>query len=111
MVESFPIRRTTYLLSRRLLYRMPGYTRWKYLAFAAAYAFVLAVPAEIARPFGWLPRIGLAGYALTTIGAYLVSGGFFTLGWITKGIEVAIVGLVFVDLLMEFWPRRGPRHA
>ena len=80
-----------------------------YLALAAAYAVVLALPPEVARPFGWLPRLGLAGYALVTIGAYLMSGGFFTLGWITKGIEAAIVGLVVVDVAIAYWPRLGPR--
>ncbi len=68
-----------------------------YLALASVYAMVLALPVDVARPFGWLPRFGLAGFALVTIGAYLMSGGFFTLGWITKGIEVAIVGLVVME--------------
>jgi hypothetical protein len=82
-----------------------------YLGLAAAYALVLSLPVEVVRPAGWLLRLGLAGYALVTIGAYLMSGGFFTLGWITKGIEVAIVGLVVVDVSSTYWPRHGPRRA
>lgn len=73
-----------------------------YLALASVYAMVLALPVDVARPFGWLPRFGLAAFALVTIGAYLMSGGFFTLGWITKGIEVAIVGLVVVDVVTTY---------
>lgn len=72
-----------------------------YLALAAAYVASATLPHPIARRFSWLPRAGLAGYALITIGAYLVIGPYFTLGWIAKGIELAIVGLVAVDLLTD----------
>jgi hypothetical protein len=78
-----------------------------YLGLAAAYVATAAVP--ILQRFGWLARIGLAGYAAFTIGAYLAIGPYFDLGWITKGIELAIVGLLFVDLtgayggLRELW--------
>jgi hypothetical protein len=68
-----------------------------YLGLATAYVAAAAIP--ILRPFGWLARIGLAAYAALTIGAYLAVGPYFDLGWITKGIELAIVGLVFVDLV------------
>jgi hypothetical protein len=72
-----------------------------YLALAAAYALAAArLPAL--RRYGWLPRIGLAGYAAVTIGAYLVVGPYFALGWITKGIELAIIGLVIADLTFEY---------
>jgi hypothetical protein len=76
-----------------------------YLGLAAAYA-AAALPIPLARRFGWLPRIGLAGFALVTIGAYLVIGPYFSLGWIAKGIEVAIIGLVGVHLLVS---ANGPR--
>ena len=68
-----------------------------YLCLAIAYGATAAVP--MLRRYGWLPRIGLAGYTLVTIGSYLVVGPYFDLGWIAKAIEVAIVGLVLVDLL------------
>ena len=71
-----------------------------YLGLAAAYVASAAVP--IFRRFGWLTRIGLAGYTALTIGAYLALGPYFDLGWITKGIEVAIIGLVFVELLSAY---------
>ena len=71
-----------------------------YLGLAVAYVATAAVP--ILHSFGWLARIGLAGYAAFTIGAYLAVGPYFDLGWITKGIELAIVGLVFVDLTSAY---------
>src|SRR5687768_4548144 len=86
-----------------------------YLALGAAYLVAAAVPIPTVRRFGWLPRAGLAAFAAVTIVAYLVIGPWFTLGWVTKGIEVAIVLLVIADLLIEAdagrAPRRPPRSA
>lgn len=82
-----------------------------YISLAAAYAAGVLAPVAIIRRFSWLPRLGLAGYTLVTIAAYLVSGGYFTLGWITKGIELAIVGLILVDLLNTYGSPSGLRHA
>jgi hypothetical protein len=70
-----------------------------YTALGLAYAVSAFAPIPIIQRFSWLPRIGLAGFSLLTIAAYLAIGPYFPLGWITKGIEVAIVGLVMVDLL------------
>jgi hypothetical protein len=63
---------------------------------------VFALPIRFFRPLRWLPRIGLAGFALGTIGAYLVIGPYFTLGWITKGVELAIIGVVVADLIHTY---------
>lgn len=99
-----------------------------YLALAVAYGVGALVPLPIVQGFAWLPRFGLAGYTLVTIGAYLVLGPHFTLGWITKGIEAALVGLLLADLVAAYgsprgvWdavlgsspvgrPPGGPRHA
>jgi hypothetical protein len=71
-----------------------------YLGLAAAYVATAAIP--ILQRFGWLARIGLAGYAALTIGAYVAVGPYFDFGWITKGIELAIVGLVFVDVISAY---------
>ena len=60
-------------------------------------------------------RAGLAAFASVTIVAYLVIGPYFTLGWVTKGIELAIVMLVIADLLIGTdagrASRRPPRSA
>ena len=72
-----------------------------FLALGAAYVATSLLPFDSVRRLSWLPRIGLAVFALGTIAAYLVIGPYFQLGWITKGIEVAIIGLVIVDVLVD----------
>ena len=68
-----------------------------YVVLAAAIV-ATALPNPFLRRFAWLPRIGLAGYTAATIVGYLVIGPYFTLGWVAKAIEVAILALVAVDL-------------
>lgn len=72
-----------------------------FLALGAAYLASAVLPWAVVRQFAWLPRLGLALFAAVTIGAYLVMGPYITLGWIAKGIELAIIGLVAVDLLVD----------
>ncbi len=72
-----------------------------FLALGAAYLASAVLPWGAARRFAWVPRLGLAFYAAVTIVAYLVIGPYITLGWISKGIELAIIGLVAVDLLVD----------
>ena len=69
-----------------------------YVGLAFAMTVIMAVPHPLVRRFDWLPRIGLAGYTATTIGAYLVMGPYFSLGWIAKAIEVAILVLLAADI-------------
>ena len=68
-----------------------------YLGLAALYLVSAAVPAV--RRHALLPKVALAAYASITIAAYLVTGPYFTLGWVTKGIELAIISLVAADLM------------
>jgi hypothetical protein len=70
-----------------------------YLALGAAYLGAAVLPLPAVQRYGWLPRTALGVYASVTIVAYLVIGPYFTLGWVTKGIELAIVMLVIADLL------------
>ena len=81
-----------------------------YLALGAAYLVGAAIPMPTVRRFSWLPRAGLAAFASVTIVAYLVTGPYFTLGWVTKGIEVAIVLLVIADLLIGADAGRASRQ-
>ena len=69
-----------------------------YAGLAAAVA-ITALPHPFLRRFAWLPRVGLAGYTAMTIAAYLVIGPYFTLGWVAKAVEVAILVLVAADLV------------
>lgn len=90
------------------LFTLNGYG---YLALAAAYVVAAAPPIPVLQRFTWLPRIALIGYALVTFGAYLFIGPYFALGWITKGIEVAIVSLVVMDLFRTFGDLASLRSA
>jgi hypothetical protein len=73
-----------------------------YAALAAAVVVVATVPLPLVRRFAWLPRVGLAAYTLATIGGYVVMGPYFSLGWVAKAIEVAILTLLFADILRAY---------
>jgi hypothetical protein len=73
-----------------------------YAAFALALIVIATVRHPLVRRFDWMPRAGLAGYTATTIGAYLVVGPYFGLGWIAKAIEVAILALLLVDAFRAY---------
>jgi hypothetical protein len=66
-----------------------------YLVGAAA----LVAPISIAIRHRWLVRIGLAGYAVTTIAAWAIDPIFFATAYLAKAIEVALVGLLAIDLV------------
>jgi hypothetical protein len=78
-----------------------------YLGLAALFVIAATIDHPIVRTFSWAPRVMLAGYAAVTISAYLVMGPYFTLGWITKGIEVAMIALVAVDVIRVFGSPMG----
>ena len=78
-----------------------------YFALAAAMVLAATVPHPLVSRFAWVPRIGLAGYTATTIVAYLVIGPYFTLGWVAKAIEVAIITLLVVDLQRAYGSPAG----
>jgi hypothetical protein len=75
----------------------------------AAIAIVLGAwaPHPFIARFSWLPRVGLVGYTLVTIVGYLVMGPYFSLGFIAKGVEVALIGLLIVDILRVYGSRAG----
>jgi hypothetical protein len=78
-----------------------------YAALAAATVVAAAVSHPLVRRFDWLTRIGLAGYTVTTIGAYLVMGPYFGLGWMAKAIEVAILTLLVIDVYRTYGSPAG----
>ena len=69
-----------------------------YLVLAAGLVASM-LPIALVRRLRWLPRIGVAGFALVTIGAYIVIGPYSLLGMATKAIEIAIIGLAGADLI------------
>lgn len=64
-----------------------------YVAGAAA----MIVPIALAVRFRWVVRLGLMGYAATTIVGWAIQGPYFELAYIAKAIEVALIALVAVD--------------
>ena len=60
------------------------------------------IPHPLVRRFSWLPRLGLALFTAVTIGAYLVIGPYFSLGWVAKAIEIAILTLLAADVLRVY---------
>jgi hypothetical protein len=69
-----------------------------YVGLAALVLIGAVAPDPLVPRFSWFPRLALAGYAALTIGSYLVIGPYFSLGWIAKAIELAIIGLVALDV-------------
>ena len=81
-----------------------------YLVLAIALT-IGAAPHPLVARFSWLPRVGLAGYTLATIGAYLVVGPYFNLGRVAKGIEVAILTLLAADVVRAYGSPAGLMRA
>lgn len=82
-----------------------------YVGLAGLVAVSVVVRHRLVQRFAWLPRIGLIGYAMATIAGYLVIGPYFALGWLAKGIEVVLIGLVTVDLLRSYGSPAGVVRA
>ena len=53
----------------------------------------MVVPLALAVRFRWFIRLGLMGYAATTIIAWAIQGPYFQLAYIAKGIEIALIAL------------------
>ena len=78
-----------------------------YLGLAALIVIGAAAPTTLIERFSWFPRVALLGYTLLTIVGYLVMGPYFTLGFIAKGIEVALVTLLVVDIFRVYGSPKG----
>lgn len=72
-----------------------------YAGLAAALA-AGSIPHPLISRLSWLPRVGLAAYTAVTIGAYLVIGPYFSLGWVAKAVEVAILILLAADVVRVY---------
>jgi hypothetical protein len=73
-----------------------------YLGLAALVVIGAVLRRRLVERFAWLPPLALAGYATVTILGYLVIGPYFALGWITKGVEVALIGLIAMQLVRAY---------
>ena len=73
-----------------------------YLGLAGLIVIGAAAPFALVERFSWFPRVALVGYTAMTIAGYLIIGPYFNLGWIAKGIEVALIAALVVDILRVY---------
>jgi hypothetical protein len=78
-----------------------------YAGLAVLFVIGAIAPMPLVDRFSWFPRLALAGFAAMTIAGYLAIGPYFTLGWITKGVEVALITLVTLDVLRVYGSPAG----
>jgi hypothetical protein len=62
-------------------------------------AIAMVIPLALAVRFRWLIRIGLIGYAMTTIIAWAIQGPHFPLAYLAKAIEITLIALLAVDFV------------
>ncbi len=78
-----------------------------YVGLAALIVIGAVAPIAVEERFSWFPRLALAGYAAMTIAGYLIMGPYFTLGFIAKGIEVALIILLVIDVVRVYGSPAG----
>jgi hypothetical protein len=61
-------------------------------------AVAMVIPLGIAVRYRWLIRIGLAGYAATTIGGWVIDPIFYSTAYLAKAIEAALIALLAIDI-------------
>ncbi len=66
-----------------------------YLVAAAA----IVVPLGLAVRYRWLIRLGMIGYAATTIGAWAIQGPYYSTAFLAKGIEVVLISLLVIEVV------------
>ena len=60
-------------------------------------AIAMVIPLALAVRFRWVVRLGLIGYAMTTIVGWAIQGPYYETAYVAKAIEVALIVLVAVD--------------
>ena len=60
-------------------------------------AVAMVIPLALAVRFRWVVRLGLIGYAMSTIIGWAIQGPYYETAYIAKGIEVGLIVLVAVD--------------
>jgi hypothetical protein len=60
-------------------------------------AVAMVIPLALAVRFRWAIRLGLMGYAATTILGWAIQGPYYQTAYIAKAIEVALIVLVAID--------------
>ena len=82
-----------------------------YVGLTALIVIGAVAPVAVVERFSWFPRFALAGYAAMTIAGYLIMGPYFSLGFIAKGIEVALIAALVVDVVRVYGSPAGMVHS
>lgn len=64
----------------------------------AAFALAMIAPIPLAQRLRPLTRIGLIGFAAATLAGWVLFGARFPLAYLDKGIELALIGLLVVEM-------------
>ena len=78
-----------------------------YIGLAALYVIGSVAPHPIIARFSWFPRVALGGYAALTIVAWAIQGPYFPLAYFAKGVEVALIGLITIDVFRVYGSPMG----
>lgn len=78
-----------------------------YIGLAALIVIGAVAPIAVVERFSWFPRVALIGYAAMTIAGYLIMGPYFSLGFIAKGIEVALIAALVIDVVRVYGSPAG----
>ena len=78
-----------------------------YAGLAAMYVIGAVAPHRLIASFSWFPRVALAGYAALTIVAWAIQGPYFPLAYFAKGVEVALIGLITIDVIRVYGSPMG----
>lgn len=62
-------------------------------------ATAMVAPLSTASRFRWIVRIGLAGYAASTIIAWAIQGPFYSTAYLAKAIELALIVVLVIDFV------------
>jgi hypothetical protein len=68
-----------------------------YAGLAALYVIAAVAPHPLIERFSWAPRVALAGYALVTIVAWAIQGPYYSMAYVAKAVEVALIALIVAD--------------
>jgi len=64
-------------------------------------AVAMVIPLPLAIRYRWVVRLGLMGYAATTIIGWAIQGPYYTTAFIAKGIEVVLITLLAIDFARQ----------
>jgi hypothetical protein len=62
-------------------------------------AVAMTIPLGLAIRHRWLVRLGLIGYAASTIIGWAIQGPYYSTAYIAKAIEVALITLLVADFV------------